>query len=205
MELGWVGTLRSADGLFVTDGRQRVVLWSPSAEAILGHPAASALGRPCYELIAGTEPSGHPICRRGCGPATNARRGRVTPDYEVMARDGRGHRVCLNCSIVLVTRGESGPPHLLHLFRPLGESPPVPEAPADGLTAPPPPAVGQALSRREFQVLRLLAAGRAVVEIAGLLSISRYTVRNHVNSLERKLGAHSRLEVVVLAARHHLI
>ncbi|HUY61752.1 MAG TPA: LuxR C-terminal-related transcriptional regulator [Candidatus Dormibacteraeota bacterium] len=200
-----MGGKRSADGLFMTDGRQRVVVWSRSAEETLGHPAASVIGRPCYEVIAGIEPSGHPVCRRGCRPVANARRGRVTPDYEVMARDHHGDRVCLNSSIVLVNRREPGSPYLLHLVRRRGGSPPVPVIPPDGVGAQPAPPVGQSLSRREFHVLRLLATGRTVVEIAALLSISRYTVRNHVHSIERKIGARNRLEAVVLAARHGLI
>ncbi len=199
------GFLRSADGLFITDERQRVVLWSSSAERILGHSAAEVVGRRCYEVIAGTEPSGHPICRRGCRPVTNAMHGRVTPDYDVVARNHCGDRVCLNNSIILLIQPGARPLHLLHLFRHRTGEALMPELSAAGPAAMAARLAVQPLSRREFEVLRLLATGRVVAEIAQTLSISPYTARNHVNSIERKLGARSRLEAVILAARHSLL
>lgn len=59
--LRWIRALRSADGMFVTDERQRIVHWSDSAEGLLGRTAAEVVGRPCYEVMAGTEPSGHSV------------------------------------------------------------------------------------------------------------------------------------------------
>jgi DNA-binding CsgD family transcriptional regulator len=54
-------------------------------------------------------------------------------------------------------------------------------------------------------VLRLVAMGRTTDEIAVDLRIARLTARNHINNLERKLGARSRVEAVVLGAHHGLI
>ncbi len=65
--------------------------------------------------------------------------------------------------------------------------------------------VSRALSRREFEVLRLLASGQSNLEIAKVPSISRYTARTHTNRIEQKLGARDRLEAVVLGAHHGLI
>jgi DNA-binding NarL/FixJ family response regulator len=61
------------------------------------------------------------------------------------------------------------------------------------------------LSARELEVLRLMAAGRSTYEIAEKLSLSVHTTRNHVRNLMSKLGAHSRLDAVVSAARAGLI
>lgn len=58
------------------------------------------------------------------------------------------------------------------------------------------------LTRREVEVLSLLAQGVPSHQIAGLLSISYQTVRTHIRNLSLKLAAHSKLEVVVKA--HHL-
>ena len=61
------------------------------------------------------------------------------------------------------------------------------------------------LSARELEVLRLMAAGRSTDAIAGQLNLSVHTTRNHVRNLMSKLGAHSRLDAVVSAARTGLI
>jgi DNA-binding NarL/FixJ family response regulator len=61
------------------------------------------------------------------------------------------------------------------------------------------------LTRREFAVLRLVVEGRETPEIAKRLAISTHTVRTHLQNLYAKLGCHSRLEVVRLAARHGLL
>jgi LuxR family maltose regulon positive regulatory protein len=50
------------------------------------------------------------------------------------------------------------------------------------------------LSRRELEVLRLLATSLTGPEIAGELFISVNTVRTHTKSIYSKLGVHSRIE-----------
>ncbi|MCX4904165.1 response regulator transcription factor [Streptomyces sp. NBC_00878] len=57
------------------------------------------------------------------------------------------------------------------------------------------------LTRREHEVLALLAQGHGLKTIADLLVLSRHTVRGHVKSVLVKLGAHSQLEAVVTATR----
>jgi DNA-binding NarL/FixJ family response regulator len=63
----------------------------------------------------------------------------------------------------------------------------------------------EALSARELEVLRAMAAGRGTNEIASDLIISPNTVRNHVRSVLQKLEAHSKLEAVVIAAKAGVI
>lgn len=69
----------------------------------------------------------------------------------------------------------------------------------------PTPAIGGALTGREREVLGLLADGRSTDEIVERLVLSPHTVRNHIRSVLAKLGAHSRLEAVAIAARAGLI
>lgn len=61
------------------------------------------------------------------------------------------------------------------------------------------------LTRREAEVLALLADGVSTREIASRLFISLNTARNHVQRLIAKLGAHSRLEAVAVARRNGLL
>jgi DNA-binding NarL/FixJ family response regulator len=61
------------------------------------------------------------------------------------------------------------------------------------------------LSEREGQVLRLLAAGSSDKEMAATLAIDDTTVRTYVRRLRAKLGAETRAQLSVLAARQGLL
>ena len=67
------------------------------------------------------------------------------------------------------------------------------------------PGEGEQLTQREVEVLGLLAEGRDAVAIADSLTISGNTVRTHLQNIFAKLGAHSKLEAVVLARSRGLI
>jgi DNA-binding NarL/FixJ family response regulator len=66
-------------------------------------------------------------------------------------------------------------------------------------------AVGADLTARENEVLRMIGAGMTNGEIAERLFLSVNTVRNHVQSVLNKLGAHSKLEAAAIATREGLI
>lgn len=73
-----------------------------------------------------------------------------------------------------------------------------------GVGAPPPdPATGflSTLTRREQEVLRSLVSGRRAADIAEADFVSVTTVRNQIQSILTKLGAHSQLEAVAIAVR----
>jgi DNA-binding NarL/FixJ family response regulator len=69
------------------------------------------------------------------------------------------------------------------------------QTPPDGLSD---------LTRREREVLRLLADGLDQKSIAARLVISRATVATHIQRILRKLGVHSRAQAVALAYREGL-
>jgi DNA-binding NarL/FixJ family response regulator len=64
---------------------------------------------------------------------------------------------------------------------------------------------GPALSPREIEVLRLIAAGKTNKEIASALFISEGTVKTHVNSIHEKLGVRDRTEAVMTALRRGIL
>jgi len=61
------------------------------------------------------------------------------------------------------------------------------------------------LTRREAEVLTMLAEGLGNKLIAGRMNISEHTVKFHIASIFSKLGASSRTEAVALGARRGLI
>lgn len=64
---------------------------------------------------------------------------------------------------------------------------------------------GGVLSERELEVLRLLAKAKSTDAIAAELFLSVHTVRNHISNILSKLGAHSKLEAVIMGMRLGLL
>ena len=52
------------------------------------------------------------------------------------------------------------------------------------------------LTRREQQIVDRFLEGHSTAEIAALSHISVHTVKNHLKSIRRKLGAHSQVELL---------
>jgi two-component system invasion response regulator UvrY len=63
----------------------------------------------------------------------------------------------------------------------------------------------QSLSDREFEVLRLLAAGLGPTEVAEKLRLSVKTVSTHKTNIQHKLGVSSTAELVRYALEHKLV
>ena len=95
-------------------------------------------------------------------------------------------------AIRLVADGETYvDPHVLAAVRPR----PAPRSPGLETT----------VSKREREVLVLMAQGHSNQAIGTELFVSLNTVRNHVQSILRKLEVHSKLEAVFVARREGLL
>lgn len=82
---------------------------------------------------------------------------------------------------------------------------PMPAAPASAFPASKSVApYPQGLTRREAEVLRLVASGLTDAQVAGKLVISPRTVHTHLNSIYSKLGVTSRSAATRYAIEHHL-
>lgn len=63
----------------------------------------------------------------------------------------------------------------------------------------------EALTARETDVLRLVAKGLTVAEVAGMLDLSRHTVAGYLKAIYRKLSVNSRAEAALEATRRGLV
>jgi DNA-binding NarL/FixJ family response regulator len=66
------------------------------------------------------------------------------------------------------------------------------------------PRVVRPITRRELEVITLIAEGLGNREIAARLGIREQTVKNHVNRIMTKLGARRRVEIGLFSLKHHL-
>ena len=65
-------------------------------------------------------------------------------------------------------------------------------------------AAHESLSSRELQVLRLIATGRTIKEIAGELALSEKTVGTYRSRISEKLGLSTNVELTRYALQHQL-
>ena len=61
------------------------------------------------------------------------------------------------------------------------------------------------LTKRETEVLALLALGMKNKQIAAILNVSRHTVHFHLSNVYLKIGANNRTHAVMLAIAHEIV
>lgn len=210
----------SQDGVFAVDAQQRIVYWSSAAERLLGPAASEVTGRLCYEVMAGEDYEGRAFCRRDCPTICAARQGRGVSAYDIRSQTQDGRDIWLNMTIIPIPRWLSGEPVAVHLFRDITQRRRNELLAQEILAAVRPllnggqedrektirpfPTPAPMLTAREREVLHLLARGSGTAQIAETFGIATGTVRNHVDRIMRKLGAHTRLEAVVRASEFGL-
>jgi PAS domain S-box-containing protein len=195
----------TADGAFVIDAEGRIILWNRAAEKLLGYSAREVIGRPCCDIFMGRDDNGNRLCYRGCHVTSLVRLGDPVHSFDMQSRTKAGQHIWINVSTLISPDGHGGG-LTTHLFRDVTETKELLRLVQERLAGPPAPADGAAcLTRRELEVLRLMASGANTKVAAERLHVSRATVRNHVQNILGKLGVHSRLEAVSYATAHRLL
>ena len=208
------------DGVYAVDMNQRIVLWNAGSERILGYKAEEALYKRCYQVIGGMADDAVPRCGPNCAPILWARSGKVFPAHDILTRTKHGKSKWISVTHVLLPAAKRELSALVHIFHEVTEqveakvllqrigkvleaSPPVPVSAT--IRAEQENGSLNSLTPREREVLRLLARGLSAEAIAQQLTISRATVRNHIQRILAKLDVHNRLEAVVAAAKSGLL
>jgi PAS domain S-box-containing protein len=221
----WLQALCRAHGaVYVVNDAQRIVGWNAGAQKLLGYAEAEVLNQPCYQVIGGRA-CGKSWCHAGCAVQRSMKRGipLQTFDMQVSARDGQ--EILLSTSVFTLER--KGRYFSIHLLRDMTHEEQTKEAlekildtlQACGITdgnresfsihplhpsSSQPPSVAR-LTRREVEVLELLAEGLSTKGVAQRLGVSPFTVRSHVESILLKTGLHTQAQAVAYAYRSGLL
>ncbi len=176
----------SAEAVLVVDAKGRICLCSPAAAEFLGRKRDQVLGRRCWTVACLFTVSGAPFCSHHC-PVRRESLLHILPSRRRLVREAGEAARLVDLVTFLVPGAGPGPQPVLHLLEPVvAEQSPKPVL--DNLDV---------LSPREQEILRLVAGGYSTSAIAESLFISKATVRNHVQSILKKLGVHSRLEAAL--------
>ena len=197
----------SGDGAFVVGPNGRITHWNRSAEHILGYTAHEAIGRTSCEIFAG-DVGDRRLCYQGCHEGTLVEPGELLQAFDMRTRGKSGKTVWINVSILIVPAGGKTGQLAIHIFRDvtatkalLGLARAQLVSHDSGAAAVP----RSVLTRRELELLRLMAIGLNTAVAAERLGVSPATIRNHAQNIFGKLGVHSRLEAVAYARRHRLL
>jgi PAS domain S-box-containing protein len=190
---------RTGDGALAIGLDGRIAFWNDAATALLGHHPLDVMGRACWTVLAGRDLRGAVLCREDCAVMKQAGAGDATAPLEMRARAMSGRPIDLSVSTLSADTGDPGGLVIVHLLR---HADPHDRA---EMSAGPEGVPLPRLTRRELEVLTLIRDGASTRDIAERLRVSPTTVRNHTQSILGKLGAHSRLQAVVLATRRRLL
>jgi len=202
---------RAGDGAFAVGSDGRVAVWNRAAERILGWSAKEVLGRPCCEVFDGSDSQGQSFCYQGCNVMGHVKRGEPVEHFELKTRSKAGRPVWLDISILEAPATNGDRPMAIHLFRDVTATKKLLElvqerlARASSSNGHGSENGASGLTKREIEILRLMAAGANTRVLAERLNVSPATVRNHAQNIFAKLDVHSRLEAVAWANRHGLV
>ena len=179
--------------LITTTSDGEIVFWNPAAERRLGHRARDVMGRPISEILAADGIDGEaapwPV------PLPNG----FDHTFEVRTRTRSGRVIWLDVSALA---DDAGVPIVIHVARDVTRVKEVLRRLREQMT---PDHDHRGLTRREREVLGAIAAGLGTGLMAQRFGVSRATIRNHAQNIFAKLGAHTRLEAVMLARRRRLL
>ena len=223
----WLSALgQSPEAVYVVNDGQRIVCWNAGAKKLLGYSEAEVLNQLCYQIIGGRV-CGKSWCRAGCAVQRTAKRGVLLQHIDMQARARSGDGVWLSTSVFTLER--KARQFTIHLLRDMTRDEQTREALANFLDTlraygvstgnekncvrpelpsriqpPSQPSVSQ-LTRREIQVLELLAEGLSARDVAERLGISLFTVRRHIETILLKTGVHTQAQAVTYAYRNGLL
>ncbi len=211
--------VKRAEGpAIATDRRSRILGWNTAARELFEHAdAKEVIGKPLHSALDVRDAFGNRLDLAQMPLHQMVTRGEPIQGFEIQARKNRGEPVRLLVSVVVVLGRRETEWEVVYLLRPILRRRKADEViervlanPANGRHVLDRKESGNEknvpdLTRRQSDVLRLLAQGFSNEEIAKALFLSVFTVRSHVQSLLEKLGVHSKVEAVSRAFRDRLI
>jgi len=183
---------------FAVVGAATVRMINSEAATLLGCGRDSALGRSCWEVAQLKRLDGSALCCPDCDIRALALEHALPVCHETIVTHASrpGERFQL-LSIPVATRLAPGPA-LLHLLVPAPLSSQAWMGDRDAGNDGGGPSRLDRLTSRELEVLPLIASGLKTAGVAAGLRINEVTVRNHLQSIYKKLGVHSRLEAALV-------
>ena len=202
---------KTSEAAYAVNRSGRIVAWNRAAENVFGYKDSQALGRRCWDLLCGEDTFGNRYCCEGCPVLNLAFDNHSINCFNIKFKTASLEMKNFAVSALLLS-SEAGVDLMVHLCRSehgtdhksLNGNGYVN---GNGIARPRSARQDRRgnLTRREQEVLELMAEGNDTNEIAATLSISTHTVRNHIQNVLFKLQVNSRLKAINLSRRLGMI
>lgn len=179
----------TGDPAFAVDRQGSIVLWNRAAEETLGATRPEALGQKCWSLLGGRDIYGNRHCCEKCPIREMAFAHEPIRSFHCAFQTNAHGTEEFGISCVVIY-DKPGSEILLHICHADKDKPAVSSEQLATLGP------TEALSKRELEILGMLAEKVKTKDIADQLSISIRTVRTHIQHLLYKLHVHKRAEAV---------
>jgi PAS domain S-box-containing protein len=202
----WQGLDTAADGAFALAADRRITRWNLAATRIMGYDGAEILGRRCCDVFVRQGTSALRFCSDACRTLTQLKCDEPVGTFDLQTTAKGGRSIWLNISTIVLPIGDAETPRLIRIFRDVTAVKELLALIRHRLSGDPAPAdpFGR-LTRREVEILRLVASGATNRAVGERLHISPATVRNHTHNIFEKLQVVNRLAAVTYAISHFLI
>jgi PAS domain S-box-containing protein len=200
------GLAAAADGVFAIMSDGRITLWNPAAERITGYTAGEVLGRRCCDVFASRDSDRELSSSRTCRLCALIKTGEPIETVDLQAKTKGGRQIWLNMSTLVLSVTNRRDYRVIRMFRDVTAVKDMLMLIRDRLTGTPSTKdpLGR-LTRRETEVLRLMASGATNRMLAARLHVSPATVRNHTHNIFEKLGVPNRVAAITCAISQFLI
>ncbi len=198
----------TTDAVFGIDKNQQVQFWNKGCETMLGVSRQQALGRPCAEVVCGEDFQGNKVCGVDCPIAKFFDHKVPNCDFDLVLKSTEGKPFIVNVGSYYTNDSSLKTKDnvvVFHSMRRLSCHKFIQRLSSSSCFVEHDNKKVHKLSKREYEVLRLLSKGIATKNIADQLGISSATVRNHLKNIYTKLEVHNRAEAVSYAMHHGVI
>ena len=197
----WIQRLGVATWVSGPDGR--VLYANERTEQMLDISVPQVIGKFCHEVVAGKASDGRPWCSAHCPVDRTVEAGGEIEPYTMRVEGSDGEH-WVQMLVIPFQSDQVGGTCLAHCAFNVDRQHLI-ESYLDRIAQRTPINTDREfdleksrLSKREREVLELLVEDENLYSIAEKLSVSYYTVRNHVQHILGKLGVHSTLEAVAM-------
>jgi PAS domain S-box-containing protein len=213
----------AARAAVAVDAENTILYWNSAAIEVFGFTEEEVVGRNLQQVIQARDVHGNRLSSDHNAMHEMVRIGEAPQSFELAIITATGKMMRVAVSIIVVLGAKPKDYALVYLMTPLYRRRRADEAidrllaqtNIPGITQPgnsTPSGAAQRgshrepkLTRRQLEVLLLMAEGKGSEEIAEELGISIHTVRTHTQGILRTLNATSRLEAVSRALHERLI
>ena len=194
----------TTDAIFGIDKNQHIRFWNKNCEQLLGFTAQQAIGKPCAELLCVYDLQGNQYSTDNCPISKPG--DQTLSHQDLIIKQSDKIPIMVNIGSYYLKESEYENNRGIQVFYSIRKinSYQLIQRLANNSSYLDSTGKIQKLSKREYEVLKMVSKGVTSRCIAAQLGISVATVRNHMKNTYAKLDVHSKAEAIGYAMRHGL-